>query len=179
MRTQLEGSDFGVSVRQAERDATKLLQSWLASEGPTHLPVDPFAVARSLGITVRFAKLPPDESGNVVIPSNGGAVITLNEYDAPVRQRFTCAHEIGHYRRRQAHPGLGKQTFIDYRDTLAGLGQDPEEIYANQFAAALLMPAAFVQRRFAVEGKTGQELASEFGTSVQAMNLRLRNLGLV
>lgn len=159
-----------MSVREAEQAAEQLL-----GPAPT-LPVDPYALARSLGISVRFNDLPPDESGKIVIPANGAPVITINAYDHPHRQRFTAAHEIGHYVRRSRQM-RGTTTFVDYRDTLAGLGSDPEEIYANQFGAALLMPASLVSDMY--RGGMGAEvLADRFNTSVQAMKVRLRNLRL-
>jgi Zn-dependent peptidase ImmA (M78 family) len=138
------------------------------------LPVNPFALARDLGITVRFARLPADESGNIVMLPDETAVITLNSLDSLNRQRFTCAHEIGHYSRRRDE---GETQYVDYRDTLAGLGSHPQEIFANQFGAALLMPAAEV-KRYLDAGYTVEALAALFGTSVQAMELRLRNLRL-
>jgi hypothetical protein len=157
-----------VSVREAEQDARQLLEAswWWEEDAPGALPVDPFEVARDLGLTVQFRALAPDESGHIVIPKpgSGPVVITLNSFD----------HPIGHYIRRRRQGGQGEE-FIDYRDTLAGLGRDPEEIYANQFAAALLMPARLVQR-YRHEG--AERLARRFGTSEQAMEVRLRNLGL-
>lgn len=166
-------------VREAERDAAQLLESWWTT--PTQdapLPVDPTALAYSLGIEVRVVPLPPDESGNIVIPVTGGAVISLNQWDSGNRQRFTCAHEIGHYLRRSKSPNRGGQQFVDYRDTLAGLGFGAEEIYANQFAAALLMPAHLVYQGYAREHESVEALARRFGTSTQAMKVRLRNLRL-
>jgi Zn-dependent peptidase ImmA (M78 family) len=97
-------------------------------------------------------------------------------WDHPNRQRFTCAHEIGHYLRRKRTGARGR--FVDYRDTLAGLGTDVEEIYANQFAAALLMPAHLVHKGYKVDERSSEDLAWELGTSAQAMNVRLRNLRL-
>ncbi|HEX7167546.1 MAG TPA: ImmA/IrrE family metallo-endopeptidase [Acidimicrobiales bacterium] len=164
------------TVGQAERDARKLLESWWDTAAKDYpLPVNPRRIALGLGIRVEVVPLPPDESGKIVIPPDGVAVISLNSWDNENRRRFTCAHEVGHYLRREAS-GAGYRTFVDHRDVLAGLGSDPEEIYANQFAAALLMPAHLVQRwhpRFGPE-----ELARRFGTSTQAMKLRLRNLRL-
>lgn len=107
--------------------------------------------------------------------AEGDVVISLNGLDHPNRQRFTCAHEIGHYSSRRKSGE--DETFSDRRATLAGLGVSPEEIYANQFAAALLMPAHLVQR-FRGEGLAVEKMARRFGTSVQAMELRIRNLGL-
>lgn len=163
-------------MRDAERDAERLLEGWWTTSTKDHpLPVDPMELARRLGIHVQIVPLQPDESGNIQMPADGVAVISLNRRDSRNRQRFTCAHEIGHYLQREAS-GRAGLTFIDYRDTLAGLGVDAQEVYANQFAAALLMPARLVQR-FRTEGLG--PLARRFGTSTQAMSLRLSNLRLL
>lgn len=160
-----------MSVWEAEQAAKQLL-------GPAPVPpIDPDRIARGLGIAVRYASLPPDQSGKIVIPPNGAPVITINQYDHPNRQRFTCAHEIGHYHQRRSRES-GPTTFVDYRDTLAGLGSEPDEVFANQFAAALLMPAGLVAQDWRAR-QSVESLAVTFGTSTQAMNLRLRNLGLV
>ncbi|HEU5151578.1 MAG TPA: ImmA/IrrE family metallo-endopeptidase [Iamia sp.] len=137
------------------------------------MPVDPFALAARLGIRVREAALPVDESGHIEFRPHDEAVITINRADHINRRRFTCAHEIGHYIRRD--PSVRRGRMVDYRSTLAGLGTDVEEIFANQFAAALLMPAHLVDRWLHLGAP---EMAARFGTSVQAMEIRIRNLGL-
>ena len=63
----------------------------------------------------------------------GHPIIMLNENDGMNRKRFTCAHEIGHFVRRG--DTTEPYTTIDFRDRLSSLGSDPEEIYANEFAA--------------------------------------------
>lgn len=162
-----------MTVREAEAEATRLLDTawWPTRE----LPIDPYHLARGLGIVVRDAPLPLDESGNIVISPNETPVITLNSFDSANRRRFTCAHEIGHYTQRSREPI--EQRFVDCRDDLAGLGSDSREIFANQFAAALLMPAAKVLA-FHKDGYSPADMAHSFGTSVQAMEIRLRNLRL-
>lgn len=165
------------AVREAEQDAEVLLRGWWTTiDRDRPLPVDPMSLAGRLGIRVETVYLSPDVSGTIDIPAYGVAVISLNRLDSRNRQRFTCAHEIGHYLRREASGRRGV-SFTDYRDTLAGLGVEPEEIYANQFAAALLMPAHLVRRWFRTENI--EKLARRFGTSTQAMSLRLRNLRLI
>lgn len=166
-------------MNQGERDADSLLkQSWWEDEENSQpLPVDPRRLAKSLGIRVQEDWLDPDESGRIVIPKSGPVVITLNQFDHPNRQRFTCAHELGHYIQRRQDGRDKTRSFVDYRNTLAGLGVDRDEIYANQFAAALLMPASAVEHAYQVGSDTAL-LAARFGTSSQAFELRLRNLGL-
>ena len=165
-------------MRDAEQAAQKLLEGWWTTPAKDHpMPVDPLEIADRLGIRVQRVPLPPDESGNIEVSGDGIAVISLNRWDSGNRQRFTCAHEIAHYLRRDAG-GRPWLRFTDYRDTLAGLGVDTEEVYANQFAAALLMPAHLV-RQWWSETQDADKLARLCGTSTQAMNLRLRNLRIL
>jgi Zn-dependent peptidase ImmA (M78 family) len=56
---------------------------------------------------------------------------------------------------------------------LSTRGTNPEEIYANQFAAALLMPAALVQDLSDAHDR--YDLARIFEVSQQAMDHRLTN----
>jgi Zn-dependent peptidase ImmA (M78 family) len=163
-----------LTVREAEMEATKLLETawWPAQE----LPVDPYHLASGLGIAIRNISMAADESGSLVIAPDETPVMSLNSNDSENRRRFTCAHEIGHYTRRSRDPI--HQRFVDYRDDLAGLGSDSGEIFANQFAAALLMPSVKVIE-FHRFGLTARDMAHRFGTSVQAMEIRLRNLRLM
>lgn len=116
-------------------------------------------------------------------------MIGLNATHAKTRQRFTIAHEIGHLHLHQGRPMfVDRSVRIDRRDANAALGLDREEIEANSFAAALLMPQemilAAVTQLSPHRGATGTEetirrLASRFDVSPQAMEYRLANLGLV
>jgi Zn-dependent peptidase ImmA (M78 family) len=173
-------NEVTVTVVEAEKDAAQLLSTswWHDPDLCTPLPIDPMSLSRGLGIRVREVHLDPDESGRIVIPETGEVVISLNKYDHRNRKRFTCAHELGHYIRRHNSGDVGQRTFTDYRDTLAGMGTDAEEIYANQFAAALLMPAHLVHTKFSKERWSAESLAQLLGTSTQALELRLRNLRL-
>ncbi|MNJ73273.1 hypothetical protein D3C77_700470 [compost metagenome] len=55
---------------------------------------------------------------------------------------------------------------------------DPDERYANAFAATLLMPEKYVRKLYR-SARNIQELADAFGVSTAAMNFRLKNLGIV
>lgn len=164
------------TLAEAEARAAQLLTGWwVTPDRNAPLPIDPFELARWQGILVRREHLPTNQSGKIEFYAGGEAAISINVLDHPNRQRFTCAHEIGHYLRRQ--DGVGNSSWVDYRDTLAGLGSDPEEIFANQFGAALLMPP-HLMTEFRQIGRTPEHMAQKFGTSVQAVELRLRNLRL-
>lgn len=164
----------------AARDAQEILNAvWLRGHWEIRLPVDPFAIARDLGVLVFVSKLEDGVSGMLVKqPGYDDPTIYLNESDHRNRQRFTCAHEIGHYVKRSAEANDGSfWEYVDHRDSLASKGEDPDEIYANQFAANLLMPADLV-RSMSTDGRSVAALAYEFGVSADAMNFRLDNLGI-
>lgn len=140
-------------------------------------PVDPVWIAKQLGIDVIEAELPDDVSGALIKEANQDPVIILSKSDSKNRKRFSCAHELGHYVHRMSN-GADHYEYIDLRAQSARNGTDPEEVFANQFAAELLMPTDDV-REFHVKGSPAFIMASNFGVSDDAMRYRLKNLGLV
>lgn len=171
-----------LKTRDPERDAQELLEAvWLRERDEIRLPVDPFAIALHLGIDVYTSAIDQDVSGMLVKAGPfEDPEIYLNQTDNRNRQRFTCAHELGHYVKRSA-TGDPNETwqYVDRRDTLASMGTNPDEIYANKFAASLLMPADAVKRLMAEYGTNVAVLAAEFGVSADAMSFRLKNLGVM
>jgi len=156
---------------QAARDASQLLaQTWHGL-----IPVDPVSIARRAGLRVVDAALDDNTMGALVKLPGQDPTIMLNPNDGPNRRRFTCAHEIGHYVRRSEK--AEEYTTVDLRSGLSSEGTDQEEIYANKFAACLLMPDGEV-RRLSAEGMVDWEMAIRFGVSREAIQFRLRDLGL-
>lgn len=157
---------------EAARDAERILsQTWRSG-----LPIDPARIATRLGLDVVEALLDENVAGALVKEQGRDPLILLNQEDSSNRKRFTCAHEIGHYVRRRDN--LDNFEYVDRRDFLASLGQDPDEIYANAFAANLLMPRDEV-KRLVDDGVSDFEMALRFGVSREAMHYRLSNMGLV
>jgi Zn-dependent peptidase ImmA (M78 family) len=147
------------------------------SDGLLRLPVDPAWIAGKMGIRVVEASLDVDVAGFLIKEIGRDAEIYLNASDSRQRRRFTCAHELGHYVRRAGSPDRGEWGYLDRRDSLSSRGTDPEEIWANGFAAALLMPEDLVRERF--RGMPDPVLlAYAFGVSSDAMGNRLRTLRL-
>jgi Zn-dependent peptidase ImmA (M78 family) len=168
----------------AEDDARELLKTAWATAGTgggVPLPVDPFAIAQALGIKAYSAPLDKGVSGKLVKRAGEDAEIYVHSADSLNRQRFTCAHEIGHYVRRVAAQDT-EWEYVEHRDLITSQGTSPDEIYANQFAAALLMPREAVEARYAELESRGlaaaASLAVEFGVSADAMQYRIKNLGL-
>jgi Zn-dependent peptidase ImmA (M78 family) len=156
---------------EAARDADKLLKAvWDAA-----IPVDPVAIARAAGLRVLDASLGENTLGALVKQPGKDPTILLNESDSDNRKRFTCAHELGHFVRRSAE--ADEYETIDLRNSLSATGLDPEEVYANEFAACLLMPEEEV-RRFVAMGLDDLEMAIRFKVSREALQFRMANLFL-
>jgi Zn-dependent peptidase ImmA (M78 family) len=159
--------------KQAEKDALELLEeSW---DG--ELPVDPVRIAKDLGLEVIGVSFKKDVSG-ALVKKEGEAdpTILLNKQDGRTRKRFSCAHELGHYILRSAEP-KPRYEYVDYRDRNSSTGTIEEELYANSFAASLLMPEPAV-RALHERGLPAFRLAKKFGVSPEAMANRLDNLHL-
>jgi Zn-dependent peptidase ImmA (M78 family) len=170
------------TIAIAENGAQEILiSSWRRDETSITLPVDPFEIAKNLGIKAYTANLDPGVSGMLIKLAGEDPEIYVEASDSPNRRRFTCAHEIGHYVKRSA-TGDKEWEYVEHRDLLTSQGSNPEEIYANQFAASLLMPREQVQQRIKEPANLAAEtalLAAQFGVSEDAMRYRLINLDLL
>ncbi len=140
------------------------------------LPVDPLKIATSLDIQVLVTGLDRKISGMLAKRPGEEPQIYINGVDSDNRQRFTCAHELGHY---VSHIAAGEESWenIDYRSPLSSEGTRADEIYANRFAACLLMPRSELRRLAGQHSRT--TLAYKFGVSEDALNHRLSKLKLM
>lgn len=164
-------------ISKAAEDADRILGTAWRIE-PVPIPVDPVRIARTLGIAVSVQEFDSNISGAIVKVDGSDPVILLNVADSPNRKRFTCAHEIGHFVARSNEYKDNDYEFVDLRGVLATMGKDPDEIYANEFAACLLMPQSEVTRMIH-DGDLPAQMAVKFGVSTEAISYRIKNLGLV
>lgn len=114
-------------------------------------------------------------ASGLLIRKNGKMFIYTNADEPSYRQRFTIAHEIGHYVLNHI-PDNGDKNFI-MRDEVSTKGNDPKEVAANKFAAELLMPEELI-RKLHKEGRSPREIALGLKVSITAINNRLDNLKL-
>lgn len=171
-----DNKDMKAIQEQAEQAAKGMLE--VAWDGI--IPVDPIRIARKLGISVYEHKLDPEVSGAIVKEVGQDPVILLNSNDNVKRQTFTCAHEIGHfvYRADKANQeDVEHFEYVDFRAPLSSAGISEEEVFANSFAANLLMPGNLV-REYAIH-LLPSSLAVKFGVSIEAITYRLKNLNLL
>ena len=155
-----------------------------------YLPIPVVEVARRLKLSVEAASLGENVSGLLVLRDGNGAVIGYNNSHSEVRQRFTIAHEIGHFvlHQEQTHKSLfidKKYAAVYARNDQSSTGENKYEIQANAFAAALLMPTDLLRTEIDLTGfdladeRVLSELAKKFKVSTQAMAYRLANLGVL
>jgi Zn-dependent peptidase ImmA (M78 family) len=105
-------------------------------------PVDPFAVAAALGVKVVFIAT----SMEGFYFKQPTPRILLSSLRPVPRRAFTCAHELGHH-------WFGHGSTIDQlQDDERAESDKPEEVLANAFAAALLMPSVGLRGAFARRG---------------------------
>ncbi len=179
-----------MDVEEIERRAEQVLASvpgWVWDGETLPVPVEDIADTCA-GLLVRDVE---DMSGapgcpelaagqslsGLLLPSAGE--IWVNAAEArqwPMRRRFTIGHELGHwYLHQQGQTALFcRHGQIDVDE---GAGERPPlpaiEEQANNFAAALLMPAAMVRREYARCGGDFARLRARFSSSGAAMGRRL------
>lgn len=170
-----------MNTPQIEQRAQNILRESDAYRVP--IPLD--LVFNHLGLIAQARAL-ADASG-VLVVEGGRGVIGYNAMHSSVRQRFTMAHEIGHYvlhvKDKQPHLFIDRSVYR--RDDESSTGSDHQEVEANKFAAALLMPAELVRSEVEKHGLDLDDeddvgaLAKRFNVSTAAMSFRLGNLGLL
>lgn len=155
-------------AKYIEEIAKQVLKKSDCSESPVNVE----QVAKNVGLEV--VMFPFHEKISGVLKKEQG-IIAINKNHSPVRQRFTAAHELGHFLL-----GHGMEDVTDDRMVNETFGKpDLKEREANLFASALLMPAAWVKDAIKKEGLDIDKLSLIFGVSKQAMTIRLLVLKLV
>jgi IrrE N-terminal-like domain len=140
------------------------------------LPVKLASMAGELGLEVFKSPLKPNVSG-LIEPSESavsGFRIRINRHELAERQRFTLAHEIGHYMLHRDKIGGGIVDNVMYRSNLSSR----YEVEANKFAADLIMPMHHIKLKLkelggVVSDETIIALAGLFRVSQAAMRIRL------
>lgn len=159
----------------------RLAEDLLDEGGVAKAPVPVDRLAKLKGC--RVIKYDIKNISGVLFRSSDGVVIGVNSKHPPQRQRFTVAHELGHF---LLHEGeavhYDKDYMVSLRSGLSSEGTDIEEIEANFFAASLLMPDRFLRNdpraaEMDVEdGRAIKALANGYAVSTQAMTHRLLRL---
>lgn len=146
--------------------------------------IDVEEIAQKLGFTLEYVFM--EESGKLE-----DTTIKVNLLDHEVRQRFTIAHEIGHFL-------LHEPSDVMYRDvTLKSYKSIVERIkerQANGFAAELLMPKRLLSQLINEYLKENnwdsllddiqfetllKDISKKLNVSKSSLEFRLQNLGVI
>lgn len=130
------------------------------------ISVDPWEAAKALRLDVELLPI-TSADGLVKRDQDGAWYVIVSSLLPHERQRFTLAHEIGHW-------CLHRRDREAFAHTSPSRGRYERE--ANQFAAELLMPLQELRRTASQMAFTS--LAAYFEVSLEAMAIRLRETGL-
>lgn len=131
---------------------------------PLDRPVDVFLVAQRLGLWL--ASQPLDRAYGFYLKQGEAAGVVVNSGHPESLQRFTCAHEIGHHI-------LEHESHTDLAETINSFDQaNIQELQAQTFAAALLMPLPLVEQTLR------KIVGSRHLTSAEEVYLFSRDIGV-
>lgn len=111
-------------------------------------------------------------SGVVSKDEGKRARIVLNSRHVERRNRFIWAHELGHIVEREM---IANDSEYSFEELTHGGSYDLHEFFADEFAGALLMPAAAITQ-LRSGGATLEEMAEYFNVSVSAVKRWLDRL---
>lgn len=159
-------------TENVDRERAQEAANWLtASYDAPPIPV--LEIARSCGVDVIFWDFANYNNQVAGLCDFKTARLLVNSDDPASRQKFTIAHELGHWL-------LHKDYFLDHEDEYPVLlrqqkpdTSDPREQEANHFAAHLLVPTHLLMP---VKSVPSEILARVFGVSALMMGIRLKNL---
>lgn len=137
-------------------------------------PIDVGACARTIGLPIYSIDLPDGVSGMLVrgdaLAGDSGFVCYVDSSEPSVRQRFTAAHELGHF---VLHRNLIGDSHQDNYLLRAEDLTNSQEAAANRFAADLLMPRELISEAINQGTTHVRDLAKLFNVSETAMSIRL------
>lgn len=174
--------------------ARKIAQDILKEFKIHKAPVDIEKIAEKLSnkrlggvkLTIQRETFPNDlaDVSAVLLKEKGQAVIAVNADHSALRQRFSIAHEIGHLFLHSNNELLNVDRYEKQLFTRAEGVRNLDEMEANEFAAAVLMPAELIRKDFEKYFNDDPDemisnLAETYKVSQSALAYRLKNLGLL
>jgi Zn-dependent peptidase ImmA (M78 family)/transcriptional regulator with XRE-family HTH domain len=164
---------------RVERQADELAAELRARLGLGLGPISDLVGLLELEVGVRIfvRQLPSTIAGVYLYHDELGACILLNSRHPRSRRRWTLAHELAHFMTTRREPSVAFE----------GDRKHPDDVFADAFAAAFLMPSATVRRIF--DEYVGQEGrfsarhlifgAHRLGVSLEAFGRQLERLELL
>lgn len=138
-------------------------------------------------LDIRYEELWMDDGASGSITRQGDKfAVTVNVTESETRKRFTAAHELAHYLLHRDLMSSNGDRMHSHTDRLYGAPDDnpaspftrQHEVQANRLAAQIVMPGPLVRAKYA-DCQDTATLATDFGVSKVAMEIRLKTLGLM
>jgi Zn-dependent peptidase ImmA (M78 family) len=167
----------GLAIKDGPRLAEAALAVLLKTVNADHLRKDPaMAIERTFGINVLIEPFGEGFDG-LACATSVFRLIVVNSQIPWSRQRFTLLHECGHM---MAHDGANDEVCID--GDVMGSADRVEEMRANSFAAAALMPEQDVLAHTSMvqmDELVFARLVGRYRVSPDALAWRLKALGTI
>lgn len=129
-------------------------------------PIDVLSVMHHLGLAVIFRPLEGLLGAYLPLPGLAGIIITTKR---PLQvQRFTAAHELGHYMFQHV---VSTDKEVGFAARSSARKYDPQEVEADAFASEFLMPVWLIAAHVRRQGWTMRELQQQ--PYVYQLSLRL------
>ncbi len=166
-----------VGAAKADADPRERLRAivdgWRKEVGQERLPIDVVGLASARGVRVTAIDA-PDWDGRVYVDEAGRVTVEVDGRHAPVRQRFTVAHELLH----TAFPGFRRERRYRVDDDLElalfSRSRAEEEQLCDWGAGVLLMPEELTWSYRTDQGlRAVERLARDAKVSLEAAGLRL------
>jgi Zn-dependent peptidase ImmA (M78 family) len=165
--------------------ATRKADEVLSRAGYLRPPVPIHDILLDYGLQVHTQALEANVSG-FLVRKDTGAFVGVNALHHRNRQRFTLAHELGHFVLHKDEPTVFvDDALIHFRGENVTQPSDIFEMEANAFAGALLMPEKMLRQDLAgryidaLDESAVRTLARRYEVSPQALTLRLMRIGLL
>lgn len=168
-------------------ETKQIIASALQDVSRFYVRLDLDAVCKKEDISLYQVEFADDTVSGMLLKHDNKWDIYVNKKNSIYRQRFTIAHELGHYY-AQKYGSPSTQEYLKNNDDMIqdfsflrkekhGKKDDIAiEREANQIAAEILMPKNSV-KDLINDKKDVSEMATVFGVSEVAMSYRLKNLG--
>lgn len=162
--------DFSAFVKSAET-LVEQFQNFYFQGRPMVYPIDPFEILMELDIPFVFRDFKQYEGVYIAAEDEDDfPLVAINKNRPITRQRFTAAHEICHHLKDKDQKSFCP---IDKRN-------NKDEKFAEQFAAALLMPLSELRNQVALYEKNGYvefddvlKIADYFAVSFESCLFRI------
>jgi predicted transcriptional regulator len=155
-------------------DSADKLIAFARQQGITTFPLDIEPLALALEIDVQYQPLEDDLSGILRLnPDNNKWEMVVNSLHHKNRQRYTIAHEIGHF-------CLHRYAVKEFKDRIffRATASNQMEWEANEFAGQILMPEDEFRRLIREGVASVDDLARHFSVSSLALRIRAKQIGL-